>query len=209
MEKHKLERYADIQPLVRKEIEVVANSIFDKRLNDSEYGVKQPPYHVHNGTDAPLISEDNVRLTEKLITQLVALNPDGSAITETLTLNNVPNVSRISFHGFAANNAVSPATIRASISGEAIFGRCFQFSGVAPTVTVTTEGPGIPFVQSCNSILIDQASINNTRVLTSPQLSSVTGSLAELTLTNYTNNSLVFEYTLGAEWQLNGILIIE
>lgn len=209
MEKHKLERYADIQPLVRKEIEVVANSIFDKRLNDSEYGVKQPPYHVHNGTDAPLISEDHVRLTEKLTTQLVALNTGGDSITETLTLTNVPNVSRISFHGFAANNAVGSATIRATISGEVIFGRCYVFTGTAPTVTVTTEGPGTPFVQSCNSILVDQASINNTRVVTSPKISSVSGGVAELVLTNYTNNSLVFEYTLGSEWQLNGILIIE
>ena len=116
----KMERYQEMQAMVQKEIEKMFPKLYSQEATN--YGVAATPCHQHNGLDSPQISQDNVILTNKLITQLV------SDESEEFTLLNVSNVSRISFHGFAFDSSSSPATKKAVAAASARAGG----SGEAP-----------------------------------------------------------------------------
>lgn len=210
-EKTRLEKYEEIQALVRKDAKEEAEKVYNVR--GTQYGVPKTPYHTHNGIDSALINENNILLGDKLNTQLFASNPTGDPDSETLVLRNVPNVSRISFHGFAANNASGPASQRAVITGEIIFGRCYTFTGTGPNIFVTTNTPGEPFRQACDFMFTDTADIENTRVGTAPvlafALNSSASPVATMTLLSYTNNALTFQVDLGPQFTLQGNIIIE
>lgn len=185
--------------------------------NKSRFQLNSIPYHVHNGIDSPKINEDNVVLTKKLLGFLIL---DSS---ETFTLAGVENVSRISFHGFAANNADgSPATLRALITGEVVFGKCYQPIGAGETISVSTFGNSLPFMQGCNYVYLDSTDATNTRVgvaQTSVELEDVgnlayaSGTtpevLASLSLVSYDGANLRFNSTLASNWKLQGNIIIE
>jgi hypothetical protein len=43
--------------------EKIAQTVFDKSLNDSQFGVGPVPYHTHNGTDSPLINSTTINVS--------------------------------------------------------------------------------------------------------------------------------------------------
>jgi len=179
----------------------------------TKYGVAQVPTHSHNGIDSTQLTEDVITLTNKLNTQLQLSNATGSPDSGSFTLRNVSNVSRISFHGYTANNASGAATKRAVITGEVIFGRCYTFTGSGSSIAITTQSVGEPFRQACDYMFVDTASINNTRVGTAPNLAFATDSapatVASLTLVGYSNGNLLFDYIIGAQYTMQGNIIIE
>ena len=201
----KMERYQEMQAMVQKEIEKMFPKLYSQEA--TKYGVAATPFHQHNGLDSPQISQDNVILTNKLITQLV------SDESEEFTLLNVSNVSRISFHGFAFDSSSSPATKKASITGEIIFGKCNAFSGTGSTIAITTTPPGVPFLHTCSFTYLDPATPANSSVGTSPSLALATNlagtEVASLVLDTYGVNYLKFTLTLAVNWNINGIIIIE
>lgn len=209
-EKTKLEQYQDLQALVQKDARDVAERVYEEKA--AKYRVAEVPFHKHNGFDSPKVSEDDIIITNKLNTQFQITNTSGAPYTETFTLRNVKNVSRITFHGYAANNAAAPATLRAVIDGEVIFGKCNVFTGSGVFIDVTTIPPGTPFVQGCSSMYIDSTNLANTRVGTAPYLAVVFnpgGVIVSLILDSYTNNSLTFTAVLDTDWKLEGNVIIE
>lgn len=197
-EKSKLEKFEEIEALIRKASAEEALKVYKQEA--AQYEVPRVPYHVHNGVDAPIIPEDNVFLTNKLTTQLDGANPGGPVTMASFTINGVPNISRVSFHGFAANNASAPATIRSHINGEAIFGRCYGFTGVVPTIVVTTTNQGLNFVQASNGITIDTAAIANTRVFDAPYLASMVDSTTTSAALSAQINAGSTSGTLSGAW---------
>lgn len=53
MEKTKLEKYAEIQPMVQKEVRDIATQVYKEMA--AKYGVAEVPYHEHNGVDSAKI----------------------------------------------------------------------------------------------------------------------------------------------------------
>lgn len=58
MEPTKLEKYAEIQAMVRKEARDIATQVY-KELG-TKFGVPSVPLHVHNGSDAPKIPSSSM-----------------------------------------------------------------------------------------------------------------------------------------------------
>lgn len=58
-----LDAYAQLQPLVQKDIRKIAQALIDASQTDSQFSVLPVPYHVHNGTDTPFISPLNFDTT--------------------------------------------------------------------------------------------------------------------------------------------------
>ncbi len=205
-----LDNYMKMSEFVKKEARDEAIKVYEEMA--TKFGVASIPVHTHNGIDTPMIPEDNVFPTNKLAGLLQLSNPTGLPDSDSFTFKNVNNITRISFHGYAANNASAPATQRASITGEVIFGRCFYMNGVGPSISLDTNGPGIPFVQSSSSMFVDETDLTTNTVVTGPYLAYAgdpTDDLAILTLNTYTDNSLTFDILLGPQWTLVGTIIIE
>lgn len=165
------------------------------------------PQHTHNGTDSPFISEDNVILTKKLYTQIEQTE------SQVITLRNVQNLSRISFHGFAADNAGGgAATKKASISGEAIFGQCLAFQGDGTNIQIQTAPPGDKYIQSCNYTYIDEADLTNVTVGSAPYLAYTedpNAFLAGIAITAVSQDTVELTTQVQSGWKITGILIFE
>lgn len=175
--------------------------------SSSRFALKSIPNHTHNGTDSLAISEDNIILTKKLYTQIV------QTTSEVVTLRNVQNIGRVSFHGFAANNAGGgTATEKATISGEAIFGECLDFTGNGTNIQVTTSPPGDKFIQSCNYIYIDTGTLTDATVGSAPYLAYVedpNAFKAGIAITGITTDTIEITTSLSSGWKIVGILIFE
>jgi len=171
------------------------------------------PQHTHNGTDSPNILEDNIVLTRKIYSQIDVRDASGAANQETVTLRNVNNVSRISFHGFAANNATGSATIRSSVTGEAIFGSCQLFTGDGANISVTSTPTGNPFIQACNYITVDSNSPSNNAVGSAPYLAYAADQsnnyTAIINLDSVTIDSIQLTFVVISAWRIQGLIIIE
>ncbi|MBL0320485.1 MAG: hypothetical protein IPP74_14515 [Alphaproteobacteria bacterium] len=195
-----------IRQIVRDEV--------NRGTNKSRFELKSIPRHVHDGVDSLNISEDNVLLTKKLTTQLILSE------SETFTLRNVYNVSRISYHAIAYDSSSSPATKKATISGEIIFGKCSEFTGSGSSIS-TSGLPIVPnagsgntsaFLQSSNSIYINTGNLTHTSVTAAPYLVYAQDNstiYAVLSLDSYKNDELTFTSYIATSWILNGVLIIE
>lgn len=201
-----------IKKLVRDEI--------NNERNSSRFRLKGVVQHVHDGLDSAQISEDNVVLTKKIFGFLI------EDTTETFSIVGVQNVSRIAFHGIAANNAAGGvATEKALITGEIIFGECNQLIGSGEVINVHTIGTGLPYVQVCNYIYIDTASVANTSVgvaqtsignISNPSFigalayaANSSNAVAQLSLLSYDGSILKFSCQLASGWKLQGGVTIQ
>lgn len=204
MAKTKLQQYADIQALVQKDARDVAKKVYKEESDKSKYKVPQVPYHTHNGSDSPSIREWDVIKNIRSNTQLISIT------SETIRFTNIPNMSTLMSFGFAANNAGGGgATERATITGEADFGKCYIFTGSGSSISLTTNVSGIPYIQSCNFVYVAGSS---QRVGIAPYLAYATdGSsvLVQAEITNYTPNFIEIQITLATGWQLQTNLIFK
>lgn len=176
-------------------------------MTKAQYSVTKIPSHVHNGTDSNRISQSDV---VPGIKYNFGFTEDTS---ETITIKNIQNPTRISFFGFSANNAdASPATKRAILNGEVNFGKVHTFS-VANTVLTPTANAPVPFGQSANGMYVDSTSLANNRVSTSrAHFAYVTDSsgtvVSSLSLDSYINNTLTITAVVDTNWKIQGILSI-
>lgn len=188
----------------------IAEEVYQKL--GTRYNVASVPTHTHDGVDTIQIPDRNILSAEK--------NGSGFVFdtSETIVIRglNLSNMKRITFLGFAANNADgSPATLRAIINGVAQFGRCYQFSGEGTgTITVSTDKPGTPFMQMSNAMYVDSGTLSNNRVsISGTEIANAVNnsgsSVVSLTLDSYTDNSMTFTCTLGSNWKLQGNIIID
>lgn len=54
-----MEKYAEIQAMVRKEIETMFNDLYDKRA--TQFGVSKTPFHTHNNVDSPILPASSLQ----------------------------------------------------------------------------------------------------------------------------------------------------
>lgn len=194
----------DQDKILEQKIRQIAEQVYAQKTLKSKYGVSQVPFHTHNGTDSVRISETNIIHNTRNYTRLLA---DESTV---FSIRNVSNVDKITLKGFVADNADGmPATKRAIVNGEAYFGRCYNFTGVAPDISLTSTATGIPFVQSSNSMYV---SGTTARVSVAPSLGyATTGSdIFTLTIISYNNGFITFDLQIapGQNWLLQVDLIL-
>lgn len=190
--------------ILEQKIRQISEQVYAEKTLKSKYGVSQVPFHTHNGTDSIRINEKDVTLSVRNYVRLIA-DENG-----TFSIKNIPNVSTINLQGFAANNADgSPATERAIINGIAKFGRCYNFSGTAPTIDANSNVQGIPFVQSSNSMYTDEGG-PSFRVAVGPLFAYVTsgsGDKVLFTINSYNNGEINVTVVLDTNWKLQVDLI--
>ncbi len=199
-----LQKYQEIQAMVRKDATDIAEQVYKDKA--SQYDVVKAPIHYHNGVDLPAISEVNIIHNSRYSSFII------SDTTEVFAINKIlPNLSRIQFIGFAANNAGGgAATKRAQINGQADFGKCFGFSGSGASLVLATSSVGIPVIQASNYLYIDATSQrvgagNEHLVLVNDGTSDVVKIDVSAV---QPDNSVVFTITLAATWKVQGALII-
>lgn len=189
-----------------------------KYATRNQYGVSKIPYHTHNGTDASKIEEKNIIQNKKTSSFLQTTLVTGG--TEVDTIVNVPNLSSISFLGFAANNAGGgAATKRAIINGLAEIGRCSLY---ADSTTGFIPATPISILQTSNSMYVDSTDLTKNRVtatngdLTDSVYTGLfcytiddTGTELVRTVVTYTNSIVTFTTTIASGWKLQGALILK
>lgn len=201
--------------MVQNEARQIAMSVYNEL--GTKYSVAQVPNHTHTGTDTNRINYKDIIQGTKYNTTLSTEVAD--IPTTTFVLGGVFNPTRISFQGFAANNADgTPATKRALLNGEVNFGTCFNFGDATPPIVVNTSGPGQAFMQSCNSMYVDSTTLANNRVTTTAgagngstaffaySLDNTGTVFASIKVTDYNNQLglLTIVFTLGTNVKVQG-----
>lgn len=212
------EFYNQIREMVRSDAEKAAQDTYNTL--GTRYGVATVPAHTHTNLDANRVNYKDVVQGTKLITGISAYDASGS---ETVILGGIYNPTRISFAGFAANNADgTPATKRAVINGEINFGECYEATNLSSPINLNTVGAPKPFMQSSNYMFTDTASLSNTRVGATEGAGtgttayfiyandSATATFARAQVTSYDNQKglLTIQLTYGTNVRIQGAISI-
>jgi hypothetical protein len=120
------------------------------------YSSSRIPVHIHNGIDSVKISESDLIRSNKFITSLVTTLVTGG--TEIDTLTSIPNINRVTFMGFAADNASGSATKRVIINGQAEIGQCY-FTDSTHTIPDTQN-----IIQMSNFMYVNSTDLTKNRV---------------------------------------------
>lgn len=115
----------------------------------------------------------------------------------------------------ATADLIIGASLRAILNGEINFGTCFQFNDLIPPITVQTNGPGIPFVQSANAMYVDSTTLSKNRVSSSAtdfiySTDDTASIFARATLISYDNllGILTITFELATGVRIQGALTI-
>lgn len=128
-----LDFYSKIQSLVKNEARKAAEEVYAEK--GTQFDVATVPVHIHNGVDAPSLDESSIIPGTKLITGLF------SDTSETVTLWGLFNPKRISVFGFAANNAITSATLDGNLPiGNVSFTGGFAGGETSGTLTSSWTG---------------------------------------------------------------------
>lgn len=186
--------------------QIIREEIFRDNNKSRFVGVQSIQDHIHNGVDAPRISQDDL-VNGTANNSLIVMNEN-----ETFQLKNVQGISRITFHGFAADNADgSPATQRALINGTVVFGTCLRFTGSGSVISPEGAGNTTAFTQGTSSIYtlnqVDAIRVSSS----SDHFAYVTdGSteVAKASVVAVSVDSISIRVELASNWQITGSLIL-
>lgn len=226
-DKTKLEQYAEIQPLVQKEIESQFQRLYQQYA--SKYGVASVPLHTHNGLDAPKINSAN--LTQGLrASGSISLQTNGQQYT--LNLTGAP--SHVQFYGNAIHRTGGVIDVRAQAIGSAELGPSYYFQPES-TSTVSPSDVIGNVIQSGSYLLAETTTPRVNASTTEGHLVQVvyTGSIgtkladnivAQITIPNIWTKGLngSFDYSskgfgsgyiymdvdLAPDWEINGNFVI-
>lgn len=193
------------------QIRDIAQKVFDENLKKGQFNVFKVPKHVHNGIDSPLISQDNI------VSGTYSCAGLTTSTSEIFTIETFPSVNEITLHGIASNGSGK----KASLSGFAAIGNCFQYGAVTGSVSLVKLNGGSysDIVQSSSSIYVDTADLAKTRVNASGN-TSATGTpsyivyvlddtatiVASLQILRWSETSITFQSVLGASWYITCFL---
>jgi len=153
--KTKLEQYADIQPMVQKEIQSQFEKLYKQYA--TKYGVASVPRHTHNGFDAPKVNAWDLNQSQAS-TGSITMSTDGTRYR--IGLNLKPGLSFapsiVRFNGIVVNPSTAAPTIRALVCGDAFIGSSFYQQ---PESSTSVNIGGIPqvVIQSSSYILVNNS----------------------------------------------------
>lgn len=188
-------------------IALIRQEIF-KDSNKSRFiGVQSIQDHIHNGVDAPKINQDNLE-NGTATNSVIVMNEN-----ETFQLRNVKGISRLTFHGFAANNADgSAATQRVLINGTVVFGVCSRFTGAGNEIRPDGSSNETPFTQGCSYMYtlnqVDTIRVGATSDAFAVGAVSVTDPEAKAYVVGVSIDSITIKVELKPNWQITGSFIL-
>ena len=194
---------------------------FDKAIKDyattNQYGVSLIPSHLHNGMDTNRINQTDI-IPIPGYTSFFTEN-----VSETFLLQNVPNVTRLEFSGFAANNNIAPATKRAIVNGKVYFGKYYTYSGSGTIISVSaTNNQAFQILNSGNSMYVDSTNLANNKVSATTGIFNPatgdngfvtvvdeTGSIvASMGVSSYAGNTITIVTHVATNWKIQGLLTL-
>lgn len=194
--------------MTKQEIIALIRQEIYKDSNKSRFiGVQSIQDHIHNGVDAPKINQDNIE-NGTANNSVIVMNEN-----EVFSLKNVKGISRLTFHGFAADNANgSSATQRILINGTVVFGTCSRFTGVGSQISPEGSGNETAFTQGC-SYMYTLNQVDTIRVgATSDSFAAGGVSIADPEVKAYvigvTLDSITIKVELKTNWQITGSIIL-
>lgn len=223
----KLEVFAELQPLIQKEIETQFPKLYQQYA--AKFGVADVPLHYHNGFDAPKIPQENI--TQSLrASGSISLATDGQKYT--LNLTGTP--SHILFYGNAVHRTAGTIDVRAQVIGSAELGPSYFFQPESTTTVSPSDVIG-NVIQSGSYLLAETTTPRINASATEGHLVQViyTGSIgtkltdnivAQITIPNAWTKGLdgSFDYStkgygpgyifmdvdLASGWEINGNFVV-
>lgn len=180
-----------------------------KYTYESQYNTSPVSAHTHNGTDSLRIYEKDIVKNSKYklgFTSSDFLTPGG----ETFTITSLPNISRMDFHGFAANNADgTPATLRAVATGMAVFGTTYGNATTGIFTTIAPTSTSGNFAQSGSSMFADSTTLANSRVGSTNDyfvyvVNGAAAIVATARINSYTVGAIKIQTVLASNWEITG-----
>jgi len=203
MEKDKL------QKLIREE----AEKVFNQKMKSVQYGNFSTPRHVHNGKDAPKISQADI-VPSTATTGSMTFATSGRRYKVKLTFN----PKNIFFNGLVTNGSGN----RTMVVGSAYLGPCFYLQ--EDSVDQVVPGPYFNVIQSCTAahitgltgIRVHEGHIvrvqNNSAVtiaeLTIPNMAYSPFNTTDLSSKGYEDGFLYLDCYLASGYQIIGNLMI-
>lgn len=203
--------------MINNDIRSIVQDELQKNATKNQYGVSKIASHIHDGIGSQRIFQKDIIPNTKSSAFLFTTLTSGG--TEIDSINNVPNLTSISFMGFAANNATGgSATKRAIINGHAEIGTCSLTNGTNNYIPTS----GISILQMSNSMYIDSTDLTKNRVAATNgnvvngnytgifcYVIDDTNTVLVNTVISYTNSILTFTTVLASGWKLQGGLILK
>ena len=204
---------------IKKIAEEVAQKVYDTNQSTNQFNLSKISNHIHNGVDAKRISQDDVEAGT------YALFGFNSVASEIFTIETFPNIDTITLHGIAADGLGR----KASFSGSAFIGNCFQF-GSATGNYFTLKGSYADIIQSSSSAYFDttftdpatEGTFNTTNVRVnatgsagiggvSPAIVYVKDAVNEVAvcrIIKWTETTITFQTILAANWSITAFVTL-
>lgn len=192
-------------------IRQIATEVFNEQLMQTQYAVSSIPYHLHNGTDSPQLSQANINPYFRVNCNFT-MSTDGQNYT--LNLNFVAN--RIDFTGTAVHRTAGTIDKRAIITGIGfIGGNNYTLNGLtSSSIGITSGTRPLTIIQGCNSLTTDAAATPAFAVFSS-QASLIravqpgTGAdVVNSVIQSWSNTSIVLHTTLVSGWEITGTIYV-
>ncbi len=201
---------------MKKEMENIAQQVFNRNTSRSQFSPSSTTLHTHNGIDSPQINQEDVLPNTRL---------SGSITFSQSTIYQIGvnfNPTSIWFYGEAVNNDGSSPTIRAHCIGNAQLGPSFYLQP-SSTTSVVVGGPTQNIIQSSSMLLIDSSTtsalFSGLGTQYNPTVRAIVdeghlvdveygGILARATILSYENGVILIDVFVASTWQIIGNLVI-
>lgn len=151
----KLQKYAEIQAMVQKEIQSEFPKLYQQYA--TKFGVADVPLHTHNGLDSQRLKASDI-VQSQAASGSITMSTDGQKYL--IGLNTKPgsafSPSVVRFNGIAVYPSTASPTIRALVVGDAFLGPSFYLQPESST-SVTVGGIPQVAVQSSSYILVNNS----------------------------------------------------
>lgn len=192
------------------QIREIAQEVYDQNQDKGRLSNFKVPFHVHNGSDSPRISQDNV------VPGTYATAGITSSTSEIFTIETFPSTDTITLHGIAYDSSASPSTKKAHLNGSASIGNVFAYgnsNGASVSLIQMQNGTYVDIAMSSSSIYIDTSDLTKTRVNAAgtdfsggaSYLIYVTNDVgtvvASMIILDWSETSITFQTTLATNWK--------
>lgn len=204
----KLEKYADLQPLIDQRARQIAQEEIAKYAQKQKFNVAKVPLHYHNGTDSPNIPSSSVVPGSRGLAN-ITMATDGRTYRIGLNFKG----SSVKFTGVAV--AGGPINKRAHCVGFAELGAgTFMFVDDGDGNSVSPERNTRPFIQGSSSITINSSGMTPTFAAIASEENIIYvvdaggGQAAVGTIVGYGTGYIDIQVQLASGWSIQGTFVV-
>jgi len=181
----------------------IAQDVYQENQTRGQFSPQKIPVHTHNGIDNQKINAKNLIYNNKILTGITA---EAQAVTQVTFSLGIFNPTSVTVYGIIRNNLAGTAVKKASFTGNAQLGSCFELT------SFTSISSQKSVVQACSI-----SSFDNTTGSWVPSVSTTAsylgafdsiGTNAYIKVVSYDNTSITFEVFADTDWRITCNLII-